>query len=209
MTLPVHDDAALQGPVAGSAAAGVDLPRALPFLLNLALVGALGFHLGGWPGLAAGVGALLALFGFFVLARGIGRRRDRLAGLAEGAARLLRPVAGLVLLPFVALLTIAVTLALSAFDRTLGRLALPGISPGLSPRALVRRGLGLVAGFFSAENLPMTAVNALLLLVFGCLAIGIEVAFYAALAAVPVMICTMMMVAVESSREPEDGPAGS
>jgi uncharacterized BrkB/YihY/UPF0761 family membrane protein len=45
-----------------------------------------------------------------------------------------------------------------------------------------------------------------MLIVIGSVMIGIQVAFYVALSAVPVMLVTLVMVAIESSAEPEDGP---
>ena len=184
-----------------------DTPRALPFLLNLLLATALGAYLGGWPAALAGAGAMSALLGGFFLAPRIVRARQALGRVGGHVWALLRPLAGLVLLPPVAALTLAAGLLLLVWHRTLGRIERPSLAPARAPVALLRRIRDLLAGLFSAENMPMTAVNALLLLLLGCIAIGIQVAFYAALAAVPVLICTLMMVAVESSREPQDGPA--
>lgn len=184
-----------------------DTPRALPFLLNLLLATALGGYLGGWPAALAGAGAMSALLGGFFLAPRIVRARQALGRFGGHVWALLRPLAGLVLLPPVAALTLAAGLLLLVWHRTLGRIERPSLAPARVAVALLRRMRDLLAGLFSAGNLPMTAVNTLLLLLLGCIAIGIQVAFYAALAAVPVLICTLMMVAVESSREPQDGPA--
>ncbi|WP_018388271.1 hypothetical protein [Ancylobacter sp. FA202] len=184
----------------------VDMPRALPFLLNVLLASALGGSLAGLAGALAGAGTMFALLGFFFLAPGIARARLALMRAASSLWVLLRPLVGLVLLPPAALLAITASLLLFAWDRTLGRLKLSGFPVTPSPwRALIAL-RDLLLGLLAAENLPMTAVNALLLLVLGCVAIGIQVAFYTALAAVPVLICVLMMLAVESSREPEDGP---
>lgn len=150
---------------------------------------------------------MFALLGGFFLAPRIIRARRAFGRFGGHVWALLRPLVGLVLLPPVAALTLAAGLLLFAWDRTLGRIERPSLAPTRAPVTLLRRMRDLLAGLFSAENLPMTAVNALLLLLLGCIAIGIKVAFYAALAAVPVLICTLMMVAVESSREPQDGPA--
>lgn len=187
------------------------MPRAVPFLLNMALAAALGGFLGGWAGALAGAGVLLALLAAFVLAPKLVRYVPPLsARLARATAPLravLRPLLGLMLLPPAALVTIGASLLLLAWQRTLGRLN----PPQLPVIAALQRGIdalrGLLGGLLAAGNLPMTAVNALLLLVLGCVLGGIQVAFYVALAAVPVLICALMMLAVESSREPEDGPA--
>lgn len=185
----------------------VDMPRALPFLLNLLLATALGAYLGGWPAALAGAGAMFALLGAFFLAPRIIRARRALGRVGGHVWILLRPLVGLALLPPVAALALVASLLLFAWDRTLGLLERPSLAPVRAPVALLAHLRRLLTGLFSAGNLPMTAVNALLLLLLGCIAIGIQVAFYAALAAVPVLICTLMMVAVESSREPQDGPA--
>ena len=187
------------------------MPRAVPFLLNMALAAALGGFLGGGAGALAGAGVLLALLAAFVLAPALARHVTPLsARLARAAAPLvavLRPLLGLVLLPPAALVTIGASLLLLVWQRTLGRLDLPELSVIAALQRRVGALLELLGGLLAAGNLPMTAVNALLLLVLGCILGGIQVAFYVALAAVPVLICALMMVAVESSREPEDGPA--
>lgn len=187
------------------------MPRAVPFLLNMALAAALGGFLGGWAGALAGAGVLLALLAAFALAPALARQvpplSARLARVAAPVGAVLRPLLGLVLLPPAALVTIGASLLLLVWQRTLGRLN----PPQLPVIAALQRGgdtvRELLLGLLAADNLPMTAVNALLLLVLGCVLGGIQVAFYVALAAVPVMICALMMLAVESSREPEDGPA--
>lgn len=187
------------------------MPRAVPFLLNMALAAALGGFLGGAAGALAGAGVLLALLAAFMLGPALARQVVPLsARLARATAPLgaaLRPLLGLMLLPPAALVTIGASLLLLAWQRTLGRLN----PPQLPVIAALQRGIDalreLLGGLLAAGNLPMTAVNALLLLVLGCVLGGIQVAFYVALAAVPVLICALMMLAVESSREPEDGPA--
>lgn len=191
------------------------MPRAVPFLLNMALAAALGGFLGGGAGALAGAGGLLALLAAFVLAPTLARHVARhvpplSARLARAAAPLgavLRPLLGLVLLPPAALVTIGACLLLLAWQRTLGRLNPPQLSVIAALQRRIDALRKLLGGLLAADNLPMTAVNALLLLVLGCVLGGIQVAFYVALAAVPVLICALMMLAVESSREPEDGPA--
>ncbi|MDQ0346586.1 hypothetical protein [Ancylobacter vacuolatus] len=185
----------------------VEMPRALPFLLNVLLASALGGSLAGLAGALAGAGTMFALLGFFFLAPRIARARLALLRAGSSLWALLRPLVGLVLLPPAALLAITASLLLFAWERTLGRLKLSGFPAPPSPRRRLIALRDLLLGLMAAENLPMTAVNALLLLVLGCIAIGIQVAFYAALAAVPVLICVLMMLAVDSSREPEDGPS--
>ncbi|WP_425105904.1 hypothetical protein [Ancylobacter sp.] len=194
------------------------MPHAVPFLLNMALAAALGGFLGGGAGALAGA-VLLALLAAFVLAPALARHVARQlarhmpplsARLARAAAPLgavLRPLLGLVLLPPAALVTIGASLLLLVWQRTLGRLNPPQLSVIAALQRRIDALRKLLGGLLAADNLPMTAVNALLLLVLGCVLGGIQVAFYVALAAVPVLICALMMLAVESSREPEDGPA--
>ena len=55
----------------------------------------------------------------------------------------------------------------------------------------------------SPRGLPLLLTNILLLLAIGCVTLGIGVALYAALLAVPAMIATMMLVALDGSAEPE------
>lgn len=187
------------------------MPRAVPFLLNTALAAALGGFLVGGAGALAGAGVLLALLAAFVLAPALARRvvplSVRLARAAAPLGAVLRPLLGLVLLPPAALVTIGASLLLLAWQRTLGRLNPPQPPVIAALQRRVGAFLDLLGGLLAADNLPMTAVNALLLLVLGCVLGGIQVAFYVALAAVPVLICALMMLAVESSREPEDEPA--
>ncbi|WP_421699192.1 hypothetical protein [Ancylobacter sp.] len=187
------------------------MPRAVPFLLNMALAAALGGFLAGAVGALAGAGVLLALLAAFALGPTLARHvvplSARLARAAAPLGAVLRPLLGLALLPPAALVTIGASLLLLAWQRTLGRLDLPELSVVAALQRRVGAFLDLLGGLLAADNLPMTAVNALLLLVLGCVLGGIQVAFYVALAAVPVLICALMMLAVESSREPEDGPA--
>lgn len=195
----------LQAGMPPADARSIEMPRALPFMLNVLLAGALGAYLGGWLGALAGAGVLFALLGGFFLAPRIARARPLLLRAGARLWRVFRPLVGLVLLPPAASLAIAASLLILAWDRTLGRLNAPVVPVSRASLRLLGRVRALLFGLVAPENLPMTAVNALLLLVLGCVGIGIQVAFYAALAAVPVLICTLMMVAVESSREPGAG----
>jgi hypothetical protein len=120
---------------------------------------------------------------------------------------MLRPLVGLVLFPPVAAITLVLSVLLLIGGRVSAHINRPAIPGALSVLATLRAWRRLLLGLFTSVNLPMTAVNILLLVVLGCVGIGIEVAFYAALAAVPVMIVALVMVAIEASREPDDGPA--
>lgn len=59
-----------------------------------------------------------------------------------------------------------------------------------------------IASFFSEPILPHTLGNVILLLLGLGLVLGVEVALYAALTAVPVVLITVMLMAVYS------GPSG-
>ncbi|WGD28836.1 hypothetical protein AncyloWKF20_13660 [Ancylobacter sp. WKF20] len=187
--------------------ASVEMPRPLPFLLNVLLAGALGYHLGGWMAALAGAGALLVVLGGFLLAPQIGQARRALERVGRSVWVMLRPLVGLVLFPPVAAITLVLSVLLLVGGRVGARINRPAVPGSLSALATLRAWRHLLLGLFTSVNLPMTAVNILLLVVLGCVGIGIEVAFYAALAAVPVMIVALVMVAIEASREPEDGPA--
>ena len=71
------------------------------------------------------------------------------------------------------------------------------------------RGISFLKGMVSERGLPLLLANLLLALVIGCVLLGMGVALYAALIAVPVMIATMMLVAVDGSDEPEVPSAGN
>ena len=81
---------------------------------------------------------------------------------------------------------------------------LPTLAITIAPCAALGRLRRLLVGLFAPDVLPLTAVNALLLLVLATVMIGIEVAFYAALAAVPILVVTLAMVAIDASRDPEE-----
>ncbi len=65
-----------------------------------------------------------------------------------------------------------------------------------------RRIKAFIAGFFAEPILPYTMGNVILLLLGLGLILGVEVALYAALTAVPVVLITVMLMAVYS------GPSG-
>lgn len=66
------------------------------------------------------------------------------------------------------------------------------------PRATGMHPLGFIyRGFFSAEQLPLTMVNLVLAILCGCMIWGIDVAFYAALIGVPIVVLTLTIVALD------------
>lgn len=185
------------------------MPRPLPFLLNLALAAALGAALGGWPGLVGGAAALALLFAFIGLVRRLRANEGHVARSVCAIGTVVRTLVGAMLAPPVVIATLATSLALYVWERTAGRMVLPALTISVPLGAALGRIWRLLVGLFAPEALPLTALNALLLLVLATVALGIEVAFYAALAAVPILIVALAMVAIDSSRDPEEAPRRS
>lgn len=180
----------------------IELPSIVPFSLNAALAGGLGFTVAGWRGAAVAIALLIAVFCLVWFASYARRNREKLNKIAAIAWTVLKPFVGLFSLPFVLLLTIIVVSAALVGSR-LGRFVrVPSVPVLSSIQGLGRKTLRFLRAFFRPANLPATAANLLLLLTLLSVAIGIEVAFYVALAAVPVMILTFAMVAIEFSFEP-------
>lgn len=71
------------------------------------------------------------------------------------------------------------------------------------PRATGIRLLKFLYGFISADQLPLTLVNITLAILVGTMAFGIDVAFYAALIGVPIVVLTLMVIALDPGPDPE------
>jgi hypothetical protein len=70
------------------------------------------------------------------------------------------------------------------------------------PRTADVRLLGfLYRSFFTAEQLPWTMVNVTLAILLGSMQFGIDVAFYAALIGVPIMVLTLIVIALDLDSE--------
>lgn len=66
------------------------------------------------------------------------------------------------------------------------------------PRVAGVRLLGFLYGsLFTAEQLPWTMINITLAILIGCLQYGIDVAFYAALIGVPIVVLTLIVIALD------------
>lgn len=65
------------------------------------------------------------------------------------------------------------------------------------PRAADIRPFGFLYGFVEPETLPGTMVNILMAVVVGSMVFGIDVAFYAALIGVPIVVLTLIVIALE------------
>jgi hypothetical protein len=73
------------------------------------------------------------------------------------------------------------------------------------PRTAGVRLLEFLYGFVTPENLPLTMVNVVLAIVVGSMTFGIDVAFYAALIGVPVVLLTLTVVALDPGEvDPEE-----
>ena len=75
------------------------------------------------------------------------------------------------------------------------------------PRTTGTRPLGfLYRSFFVPEQLPWTMVNVVLAILLGSMQFGIDVAFYAALIGVPVVVLTLIVTVMEPDVEAEPMP---
>lgn len=72
------------------------------------------------------------------------------------------------------------------------------------PRTTGIRPLGFIyRNFFLPEQLPWTMVNVVLALLVGSMQFGIDVAFYAALIGVPIVVLTLIVAVLEPDAEAE------
>lgn len=70
------------------------------------------------------------------------------------------------------------------------------------PRTTGMRPFGFIhRNFFVPEQLPWTMVNVVLAILVGCLWIGIDVAFYAALIGVPIVVLMLIVAVLEPDVE--------
>ena len=76
------------------------------------------------------------------------------------------------------------------------------------PRTTGMRPLGFIyRNFFLPEQLPWTMVNLVLAILVGCTLFGIDVAFYAALIGVPIVVLILIVAVLEPDIEAEPDPA--
>lgn len=72
------------------------------------------------------------------------------------------------------------------------------------PRTTGTRLLGFAyRSFFVPEQLPWTMMNLVLAIMIGCMQFGIDVAFYAALIGVPIVVLTLILAVMEPDLEAE------
>lgn len=174
----------------------------IPFAqINVLLAALVGF------GLYGAVGAALAVLGWLLAvlalkAAGTASLRQAALGLARLGLIVAKRAVGLIAFPFLLALGLIAGLA------SLGRQRVDGYLPALP----VVGGLGKQRAAFGRflrswrepRSLALTLANFLALIAIGCIAIGMEVALFVALGAVPVILLVLMMLAVDSSSEPED-----
>ena len=180
-------------------------PRALLALaFNFIAIAALGSALGGFEGALGGASIMLALQATPAILRLVSRKRHPAAEALRIARRSLKTVAGLTLLPIVLPGTVLIAVILQVWRKLAVGVELPSMPLLQTLHAISDRGKELLRGLVKPDALPLTLVNVILLLFLAGLFLGVDVAFYGALLAVPVMILTLLMMAIESSAEPED-----
>lgn len=75
------------------------------------------------------------------------------------------------------------------------------------PRTTGTRLLGFAyRSFFAPDQLPWTMVNLVLAILIGCMQFGMDVAFYAALVGVPIVVLTLILAVMEPDIEAEQVP---
>lgn len=175
-----------------------------PVVINLLLAAIVGYLLGGVVG--AGVGAMLML----VLNALVALVRQQLARAATrpvGGRSVGREVGNLLLkalaIPFGlfgAAVTTGAAVAMFVLSPVTGPLGCVGREIAATPGRIVR----FIANLFSPNLLPWTLGNALLLIVIGVVTVGIDVAFYVALTAVPLLILVLAKLAITGGEEPDE-----
>lgn len=170
------------------------------FLINILLAALVGYGAGGLVGAGLGVVVLLLLSG---AARGLLSPRLRGAGFALVGFGLTaaRRVFGLVMAVPVMVLGLVVGAVLLVRGRVAPHVpALP--APDLAP--LGARLATFLRSWREPQAIAMTLANLLVLVGIGCIVIGMEVALFVALAAVPLILLALVVVSIDSSAEPED-----
>lgn len=174
----------------------------IPFVqINFVLAALVGFGLHGVTG--AAIGALSWLFVVVVLhlAGRSGPRRAALA-LARLGLTVARRGIGLIAFPF--LLVIGIVIGFATLARRHLDAHLPALPVVRRPRPSGEPLLAFLRSWTEPRSIAMTIANVVALIAIGCIAIGMEVALFVALGAVPVILLVLMMLAVDSSEEPED-----
>lgn len=172
------------------------------FLINLVLAAAAGYLSGGIVGSVVAALTLSIFAGLFLA----WRHRDRVTVPGGNLITAgVRTAAGLVLR------LVAMPLALiGSLLMTVTALVLALLAPLAGPLRLLV-GLASVPGrlgrffisLFDETVLPWTLGNTALLLVIGVLVLGIDVAFCAALIAVPLLLLALAMLAITGSEDPD------
>ncbi len=180
------------------------IKSAVVFLLNAALCMTIGGVFFGPWGLLGGLLAWLCAALVPRLIRAGLARQTQLRGARRLGLKLLRTGGALIALPFVLVFTIAYMTVAHLWGTLAQPLRRIAPFPAGRGRGVARATGAFLRSFARPDVLPLTVANLLMILVIACVLVGIQVAFYVALAAVPVMILTLVMVAIDFSAEPED-----
>lgn len=178
--------------------------RSLPLtLLNTILAASLGWMVGGADGAVLGGKAALAILMMSGAGAWAWRHRLRLLPFV----RVLFAPIGLLAVPLLGAFGIVL------IGGAILKACIPAW-PGNVLRSLTGRiaaapaaTIAWLGSFLRPDRLPFTLAGFLLLIVLGTVTIGIEVALYCALAAVPLLILGLAWLAIASSAEPDDGSA--
>lgn len=180
------------------------IKSAVVFLLNAGLCMTIGGVFFGLWGLLGGLLVWLCAAGVPRLIRAARGRQTQIRGALRLGLKLLRTGGALIALPFVLVFTIAYMTVAYLWEKVTQPLRRIAPFPAGRGRGVARSMGAFLRSFVRPDVLPLTVANLLMILVIACVLVGIQVAFYVALAAVPVMILTLVMVAIDFSAEPED-----
>ncbi len=173
--------------------------------INLAMAALAGYLMGGLIGTAVAVVLLVLAYGVWLAIRSLPKNPgdSAAAKLAGEGLGLLGKALAIPLGLIGAAVVMGIGIGLSIAQPVLRPLAALSVLATV-PGRLYRFG----ASLFRDEVLPWTLGNVILLLIGGVVVIGIDVAFYAALIAVPLLILALALLALKGGEDPEAQGAG-
>jgi hypothetical protein len=173
--------------------------------INLAMAALVGYLMGGLIGTAVAVVLLVLAYGVWLAIRSLPKNPgdSAAAKLAGEGAGLVGKALAIPLGLIGAAIVMGIGIALSIAQPVLRPLAALSVLATV-PGRLYRFG----ASLFREDVLPWTLGNVILLLLGGVVVIGIDVAFYAALIAVPLLILGLALLALKGGEDPEAQGAG-
>jgi hypothetical protein len=175
-------------------------------LLNAGLAGGIGFVIAGFAGSVFGIAMYFAFLMLPALISQLTRSADGAA--AHPATRVLASIVRIVALPGIVVLAVAVSVfAFGVGFMSLAKQRMLGMMPEISlptmPKISIQRTKSKPGSdFWSADNLVITIANIIFAIVLGCMWLGMQVAFYAALVATPIWLVVLVAVAFEAA-EPD------